>query len=212
MPPSAIPMSCVLLLSACWGVGCTATETRPANARAELLRGWEAIERSAARAGRGTEAQVQELLASLQRLEAEEIVAFDVFLQEQLERAYRWDLWAVAYLVMGGCSDDSFLTFRAWLIAQGETYFEAALNDPPSAALAIQPGDRPGLESLLYVAANAHEAVAGRALPLSCTRPVRREPAGIEWEESEVDLLYPELATRFGRRCTDKVPGTLSVQ
>ena len=32
---------------------------------------------------------------------------------------YRCDLWAAAYLIGGGCSDDSFIDFRAGLIAQG---------------------------------------------------------------------------------------------
>lgn len=144
---STAALGFVLLLGMCFGASCAGP--RREDVRTPRAREWETIDRSAARAGRGTEAQVEELLVSLQRLEAEEIAAFDVFLQEQLERAYRWDLWAVAYLAMGGCGDDAFLTFRAWLIAQGEEYFEAALNDPESAALAIQPGDRPGLESLL---------------------------------------------------------------
>ena len=32
---------------------------------------------------------------------------------------YRRDLWAAAYLIGGGCSDDSFIDFRAGLILQG---------------------------------------------------------------------------------------------
>ena len=32
---------------------------------------------------------------------------------------YRWDMWAAAYLIGGGCSDDGFIDFRAGLIAQG---------------------------------------------------------------------------------------------
>lgn len=32
---------------------------------------------------------------------------------------YRRDLWAAAYIIGGGCSDDSFIDFRAGLIAQG---------------------------------------------------------------------------------------------
>lgn len=38
---------------------------------------------------------------------------------DQLHNAlYRWDVWAAAYLIGGGCSDDSFMDFRAGLIAQ----------------------------------------------------------------------------------------------
>lgn len=46
--------------------------------------------------------------------------------------SYKQDLWAVAYVVMGGCSDDCFMDFRAWLIAQGQEVFESALKNADS--------------------------------------------------------------------------------
>jgi len=41
-------------------------------------------------------------------------------------------LWAAAYVINGGCSDDWFDYFRAWLTAQGRTIFMAALKNPDS--------------------------------------------------------------------------------
>lgn len=44
---------------------------------------------------------------------------------DQLHAAlYRWDLWAAAYLIGGGCSDDAFIDFRARIIAQGRGWHE----------------------------------------------------------------------------------------
>lgn len=47
---------------------------------------------------------------------------------------YRWDVWAAAYLIGGGCSDDSFIDFRAGLIAQGRDWCEKAAASPDSLA------------------------------------------------------------------------------
>ena len=38
-------------------------------------------------------------------------------------------MWAVAYIVLGGCSDDGFDYFRFWLVARGkEVYMKAIQN------------------------------------------------------------------------------------
>ncbi|WP_329337876.1 DUF4240 domain-containing protein [Streptomyces sp. NBC_00663] len=47
---------------------------------------------------------------------------------------YRWDVWAAAYLIGGGCSDDSFMDFRAGLIAEGRHWYERAAAAPDSLA------------------------------------------------------------------------------
>lgn len=46
--------------------------------------------------------------------------------------SYKQDLWAVAYVVMGGCGDDSFDYFRYWLIFQGREVFENAMANADS--------------------------------------------------------------------------------
>src|SRR5262245_38314299 len=52
--------------------------------------------------------QLDCLLDRLKMLEPEEIVQFQRCLEECVRDAYRWDLWAVAWIVNGGCSDDGF--------------------------------------------------------------------------------------------------------
>jgi hypothetical protein len=39
----------------------------------------------------------------------------------------------------GGCSDDGFEYFRAWLLAQGRDTFEKALEDPDTLAALEDP-------------------------------------------------------------------------
>jgi hypothetical protein len=67
--------------------------------------------------------------------------------------AYRWDLWAAAYVINGGASDDGFEYFLGWLMAQGRTRWEATRADPDSLADIVDAdtGDLDG-EELLYIA------------------------------------------------------------
>ncbi|MFD6951391.1 hypothetical protein A6A08_09065 [Nocardiopsis sp. TSRI0078] len=46
----------------------------------------------------------------------------------------RWDVWAAAYLIGGGCSDDGFMDFRAGLIVQGREWYKRAAAAPDSLA------------------------------------------------------------------------------
>lgn len=47
-----------------------------------------------------------------------------------LKDSYTSRLWAAAYIIMGGCSDDSFDYFRGWLLFQGKEVYEACIEDP----------------------------------------------------------------------------------
>jgi hypothetical protein len=157
---------------------------------------WELIEKS--RQGvDGCEEQAERLLGLLRGLPADKIVEFKEHFHDCLDRSYRWDLWAVAYIVRGGCSDDSFEYFRCWLIGQGRAYFEAALASPRRAADGIKPGDDAECEDLLYVAGDAYEEATGEEGMPRSTRKRPAEPAGEEWDEDKVDQLYPDLAERF---------------
>lgn len=60
----------------------------------------------------------------------EHIVQFEYWFRMKMKTSYRSDLWGAAYVVMGGCSDDSFDYFRAWLILQGKDTFEKVVHDP----------------------------------------------------------------------------------
>lgn len=47
-----------------------------------------------------------------------------------LKDSYTSRLWAAAYIIMGGCSDDTFDYFRGWLLYQGKETYEACIEDP----------------------------------------------------------------------------------
>ena len=133
--------------------------------------------------------------STLESLSADEVLGFERELTKRRAESFRWDLWAVAYIANGGCSDDGFEYFRGWLIAKGRSYFEAALADPVRAADGAEP-DANECEDMLYVAAQAYKAKTGGYPPKS-DLPFPKEPTGKAWEEEDLESLYPELWERF---------------
>ncbi|MGH3195983.1 MAG: DUF4240 domain-containing protein [Streptosporangiaceae bacterium] len=94
---------------------------------------WDITEAARARTGPGQPFD-EALTGCLATRTQQDIQAY----QEQFDQVhaalYRWDLWAVAYLIGGGCSDDGFIDFRAGLIAQGREWSEKAAASPDSLA------------------------------------------------------------------------------
>jgi len=141
----------------------------------------------------------ERLEAALREMPGEEVLEFCRAFDEKMEESYIWELWGVAYLINGGCSDDSFLDFRASLIALGEQAFEAAKSDAES----LLHFDRAQLtemfeEGLLYCGPTAFEAVAGSQVDTGVER--REQPAGAEWEETAASLSerFPKAWKIYG--------------
>src|SRR5262245_20074215 len=96
---------------------------------------WNVISRSLdGTNGVGLRADRQEglLEQELERLSREEHTGFLGNFYAYSRQAFRYDLLAVAYVVMGGCSDDCFMDFRRWLVTRGESVYTAALEKPDS--------------------------------------------------------------------------------
>lgn len=101
-----------------------------------------------------------ELAVKLASLSVDEILSFRAHWRTMHIRAYSWSLWGAAYLINGGCSDDGFEYFCDWLILQGETVFNAAINDPESLADILDGDAEVELEA--YPAYDAYMAVSGQ--------------------------------------------------
>ena len=159
---------------------------------------WKIIDQSRKGVEDGDE-QLDHLALLLDQLGEDDLVRWQRLLIEKLALSYRWDLWAVAFIAKGGCSDDGFEYFRAWLIAQGRKYFEDSLADPAKAAKRITPGDEAELEVLLNVASDVYESRTQRADLWERAGVIKRsEPAGEPWEEDNLPKLYPKLVKKYG--------------
>ena len=117
------------------------------------------------------EAVADQAKALLATYPPEEIVAAQRILSGILADSYRNPLWAAAYLINGGCSDDGFDYFRGWLVTQGREVHDRAVADPDSlaevpAVIAAAPeGYEMEGEDVLGIAWNAHIKATGEQMP-----------------------------------------------
>lgn len=134
---------------------------------------WDLIETARDEAEDATDAYAvaDALVRALSERDPGVIEAFDAALAALVAESYLTELWAAAYLINAGASDDGFDYFRGWLIAQGRDVFEAALADPDSLAEipavrgAIASGEPLECEAMLGVAWDAYEIATDDELP-----------------------------------------------
>jgi hypothetical protein len=128
-----------------------------------------------------------------------ELADFEVHHQTAYNRAYDWGLWGAAYVIAGGCSDDSFDYFRGYLIGLGKDTYEAALADPDSLAEHEDLDDGEEWEdwvspvpTVVHARTGEYDSVAGDRLP-----PYPSEPTGEDWEEDDLPRLLPRLTAKY---------------
>lgn len=144
--------------------------------------------------GGGMDQKCLLLRQRLASLPASEAAQFSEFFDDMMERAYSWPLWGAAYVINGGCGDDTFSDFRASLISRGKAPFERAMADPDS--LAGEPIDEEAwfYEGYQYAVTDGVEAAGGRRKQ----RQVPADPSGTAWREEQLDALFPKLTGKFG--------------
>jgi hypothetical protein len=105
-------------------------------------------------------------------------------------------LWGAAYVIEGGCSDDSFDYFRAYLISRGRAVYERAIADPDSLAdIELEDGDawEDWMSPTMVV---MHGRTGQYALAGPATGPHPTEPQGEAWDEDDLAALLPRLAAK----------------
>ncbi len=132
----------------------------------------------------------RQLVILLESFSAADIKRFQKILVEKMDLANHYDIWALAYLAQDGCSDDAFESFRAWLIVQGKSLFEATTKDANAVSPMIPRGLETAADHVLCCAAIAHENRAG--LPL-VTKAAKTKTKGKPWQEEELESRYPIL-------------------
>ena len=141
---------------------------------------WELID-----PGKNSEEPEIEIAKVLKTLEASEIEAYQAHFDQLKANAYQWDLWGAAYMIGGGCSDDSFIDFRYGLIAKGRQVYEQALQNPDSLA-ELGPDVEIENESFGYVALEVYEAKTGSEMPRKSVSG-SADPLGEEWDFEDKD-------------------------
>jgi hypothetical protein len=156
---------------------------------------WLIVEATKTAAGHNVDARPLILQRQILTLDLPSIQEFQHRYEDLILRANRWDLWGAAYLMNGGCSDDGFLYFRAWLISEGCETFECALSNPDSLA-EFQRREYFDLEAFGYAALKAFSAKGGGELERDFSNELAI-PYGKKWSESELPFLFPKLAAKY---------------
>lgn len=139
--------------------------------------------------------------AALSKASRRELDAFDEALWAWFGALDRHDLWAAAETLMGGCSDDGFIDFRAWLLLQGRAAVLDVVRDPDVLAGWTMSED-PRLEGLLSVTATHRPgppAPRGATALDTSTWPADRLQ-DFEWTEQDCERLFPRLSARARAR------------
>ncbi|MEU6540301.1 DUF4240 domain-containing protein [Streptomyces sp. NPDC047000] len=164
---------------------------------------WELIDRSREAAGGDPDEQADLLVERLLRLDPESVLDFARHFESRDNRAFTWDLWAAARILLGAAGEDAFDFFRYWLIGQGREVFESAVHDPDALAGLLAgfddeiDGDG---EELGYAADEAYEQLTGTPPPDLGIPPAPAEPAGVPLDladEAALSQRCPKLWERF---------------
>ncbi|MDR2771230.1 MAG: DUF4240 domain-containing protein [Clostridiales Family XIII bacterium] len=116
---------------------------------------WRIIDEAREEAG-GWEEMYETLLERLYAQDVPDLMLWKRIFDEYRRLSCKNLLWAAACIIKGGCSDDAFDCFRAWLIAQGKAVFLRALKDPETLAEVDLIAENTEFEAMLGVAADAY--------------------------------------------------------
>ncbi|WP_164983803.1 DUF4240 domain-containing protein [Cellulomonas endophytica] len=158
---------------------------------------WALVDEARDRSDGSIEQQAEVLQELLERRPVAEVVAFARRYDELRADLYRQDLWAAAYALQGGCSDDGFSYFRSWVISRGADAYRTALTDPDGlVAWVEEPTEADEAETLDYAADQAYESLTGgEELPASGVHDPG-EPAGDPWSEDDLPARFPRMTAR----------------
>ncbi|MEM7316607.1 MAG: DUF4240 domain-containing protein, partial [Planctomycetota bacterium] len=156
---------------------------------------WQIIDSVNAQSGGDMDRKCELLKEELSSLGPDDLRDFVDHFDFADATAYSWSLWGAAYVMHGGCSDDSFSDFRATLISRGRKVFEQALSDPESLAELDWDARDVCYEGFQYVKNEVAEDKLGEIPKRKVAFP--SDPSGSEWDEDVVDQLYPKLAAKY---------------
>jgi hypothetical protein len=115
---------------------------------------------------------------------------------------------AAEKIIDGSVTDDSYIYFRCWLVAQGEKVFTEAVRNPDSLADVPAVDMFVEFEPLLYVATEAYKIRTGmkeedasfprdKASERGLNYDSGSETKGTDWTPEQLPTLLPKLWNKF---------------
>jgi hypothetical protein len=173
---------------------------------------WQLIEQSRQSTQGSLKKQTASLASMLNDLSESQLLDFITVFEENLRRAYRWDLWALATIAYLGCSDGQFEEFRSWLISRGREPFLRSLRDLEFATELVRkyaPDTAIGVysEEFFLMPNKVFESRFGfhpyDRLPPELYLDGDIEPAGEYWDYSQLMERYARVCGAFSRQKSD---------
>ncbi|MFE5715871.1 DUF4240 domain-containing protein [Streptomyces sp. NPDC056501] len=165
---------------------------------------WEIIDATREAAEGDPEEHADLLVERLTRLDPDSVLDYARHFEARYNRAFLWDLWGAAAVLFDGAGDETFDSFRCWLIGQGREVYEGAVHEPDALAELLDDfdveidGDG---EEIGFAADEAYEQLTGAETPdLGIPMP-GGEPLGAPFDLEDDDVLaarFPRLWERFG--------------
>lgn len=91
---------------------------------------WEIVDSTREASDDDPEEHADLMVERLAGLDPDAVLDFARHFETRFNRAFSWDLWGAADIMLGGADEDAFDFFRCWLIGQGRHVFEGALHSP----------------------------------------------------------------------------------
>jgi hypothetical protein len=158
---------------------------------------WQIIQSAHEQSNGEMDSKCEIVKTLIHNLTNEEVTTFSHIFDSKMDQAFTWPLWGAAYVITGGCGDDSFTDFRASLISRGQKSYEQAVSNPDSLAGQEYDEDVWYYEGFQYAITESVESVVG-SVPQRVS-PAPSEPSGSPWEDDpeELKLKYPKLWLAF---------------
>jgi hypothetical protein len=158
------------------------------------------------------DAHAERIEKRLAKLKPDDILDFGHWWDMMMREAYHWNLWAAAYLINGGCSDDGFHYFCNWLVLQGRDTFQKAVTSPDSLADVVNPDEEVEWDGTIgydawFTATKTKENDAGYAAFAAAERARHGKPKplpdlGDDWDfddDEQMRKRLPRLSGLYGR-------------
>ncbi len=103
------------------------------------------------------------LASHLETMSPQEMISFKLRVAQLSSCIHTSEMWCAGYLMNGGCSDDGFDYFKAWVISRGKDMYYKAKANPDNLADCIEDPDLNfyEFENLDYLAIDAFENKTG---------------------------------------------------
>lgn len=164
---------------------------------------WNIIERTKKSSEGDSEYQAELVTELLQSRPISEIIEFDNIFSELHRKSYRSDWWGAAYLINGGCSDDGFDYFRAWVISRGKKVYYETWENPENLLKYISKDDigEYNGESLMYSASTAYEQKTDEGDFYDKVHSLPLPEIVFDWQEEDdsLQIKFPKLY----KKCKD---------